>query len=170
MIAFDETPEGAWPTTLAELAPAERLVLWSLRRWIAGWVEENPSQWSLVSSEFAHIFGARDGRATLSSFAKFFKALWLAAGRTIRHHHPCCPLFGEDEACLLVLLAACRRGDWRLARAAGRWLTDTSEVGDLIGCAADLAAALAAHGMDFPHRTRTPAYAAGSAAGITVLH
>jgi len=74
------------PTTLGQLDLAERLVVWSFRRWVSG--TEN---WGLVEHEFRRQFAQAAAPGALRSFAMFVEALRCYARRVIRYHQPCCP-------------------------------------------------------------------------------
>ena len=67
--------------------------------------------------------GAAAGREATAALGEMIEELRRTARRTISHHQPCCPSIGDDEATLLVLLAACQRGDSLLAQTAAQALS-----------------------------------------------
>ncbi len=162
---------GAWPAMLDELLPPEQLIVRSFRRWLAGWARQEPREWSLVWNEFSREFGAKDGRAALSSLVRVINGLHLNACRTLEYHQPCCPCVGADEACLVKIVAACQHEDWRLAYAAGASLVGTTASPELVACATSLAQSMRRHGMTLPRRSPAPIQG-GSGDGLrsTALH
>jgi hypothetical protein len=146
--------DRSWPTLLRELSDGERLIVASFRRWIAGWVNDDPTQWRIVSREFTEIFGTTAAKAALASLGRLINVLRLNACRTIEYHQPCCPCLGVDEACLVVLVASCQSGAPRLARAASSWFVVEDAVGDLLSGAILLADAMRRRGLILPDRPR----------------
>jgi hypothetical protein len=135
------------PTTLGELDLAERLVVWSFRRWVSG--TEN---WALVDHEFRRQFAEPAAKAALKSFAMFVEALRCHARRVIRYHQPGCPCLGCDEVCVLTLVTAAQAGDRNLAQATGRWLVRPEGLEALIDAAEALAQAMAHQDLRLPRR------------------
>jgi hypothetical protein len=150
----DET--GLWPATIEALSEGEHLLVAAFRRWIVGWMENDPAHWRVVSHDFAGAFGTASAPTALAALGRFVNVLRLNARRTIRYHQPCCPCLGADEACLVVIVAACQNGAALLARAACGWLVVDDAVGDLMGDAARLGQTLRQHGIVLPDRSRTP--------------
>lgn len=135
------------PTTLSELDLAERLVVWSFRRWVSG--TEN---WALVEHEFRRQFNDASVHGALRSFAMFVEALRCHARRIIRYHQPGCPCLGCDEVCVLTVITAAQSGDMNLAKATGRWLVKAEGLDALMQAARDLARAMAAQDLRLPRR------------------
>jgi hypothetical protein len=79
-------PAVPWPTSLSELDPAERFIVWSFRRWVLGWSHGNADHWSLVWAEFTRQFGEADGKTATAAFAGLIDVLRWRARRTIHHH------------------------------------------------------------------------------------
>lgn len=141
-----------WPSQIAELTPAEALIVRSFRRWVKGLHENTAAQWSAVWDEFASRFGGRPGRDALTDFAMLVRAIQTGARRRISYHQPCCPCVGGDEAAIVGFVAACQRRDWPLARARAQWLVRDETVGEMISAGNALGAKLAGHGVLFPDR------------------
>jgi hypothetical protein len=139
-------------TMLSELTRPERLIVSAFRRWILGWVENDASHWKLVSHDFVEAFGPRGATGALASFGHFVNILRLNASRPIEYHHPCCPCLGVDEACLIVVVAACQHGDGVLARAAAGWLVTEEAAGDLLCSGNLLGRAMRDHLPALPNR------------------
>jgi hypothetical protein len=135
------------PTTLGELDLAERLVVWSFRRWVSG--TEN---WALVEHEFRRQFAEGAAHGALRSFAMFVEALRCHARRVIRYHHPGCPCLGCDEVCVLTMITAAQVGDMNLAKATGRWLVRSEGLEDLVLAAGALGLAMARQELHLPRR------------------
>src|SRR3546814_20531643 len=74
-----------WPTSVQELAEAERLVLWSFRRWVSG-----PEQLPMLAREFDRQFRRSDARPPLLGLEAALTALRRHARRTLVHTKPCC--------------------------------------------------------------------------------
>ena len=135
------------PTSLSELELAERLVVWSFRRWVSG--TEN---WALVEREFRRQFADTAAQGALRSFAMFVEALRCHARRVIRYHHPGCPCLGGDEICVLTMITAAQAGDTNLARATGRWLVRSAGLEPLTRAAGALGRAMARQDLHLPRR------------------
>ncbi|GGF33817.1 hypothetical protein GCM10011611_45060 [Aliidongia dinghuensis] len=135
------------PTSLSELELAERLVVWSFRRWVSG--TEN---WALVEREFRRQFADTAAQGALRSFAMFVEALRCHARRVIRYHQPGCPCLGSDEVCVLTLVTATQAGDMNLATATGRWLVRPEGLDRLVEAAAALGRAMACQDLLLPRR------------------
>ncbi len=142
-----------WPTSTAELDPSERLIVWTFRRWVTGLRRNDGSHWSLVWSEFAHRFGAIDGKEALAHFAGLVMGLQSYARRTIHHHQPCCPCLGADEVSLICLIAACQNRQPSLARGLAEWMVQPDGIGELLQSSVRLAQIMGQHGLTFPERT-----------------
>ena len=153
-----QTVEPRHPTTLGELDLAERLVVWSFRRWVSG--TEN---WSLVDHEFRRQFGEGAAHGALRSFAMFVEALRCHARRVIRYHQPGCPCLGCDEVCVLTLVTAAQSEDRNLAQATGRWLVRAEGVAPLLEAAAALGRAMARRELCLPRRIGDDAKPLGGA-------
>ena len=97
---------------IRDLSEAERLVVWSIRRWASG-----REHWPLVWREHGKLLGAYHGHATLAALVRYLGAICKDAGRTIGHHAACCPCVGRDEALMLSLAAAAHAGHHGLATA-----------------------------------------------------
>ncbi|MFQ5784533.1 MAG: hypothetical protein ACE5H8_06885 [Alphaproteobacteria bacterium] len=138
---------------MAELDPAERLIVWAFRRWVLGLLENKGGYWSCVWNEFARQFGARDGKEALSSFATLIKGLQCYARRTIHHHHPCCPCLGADEVSLICFVAACQNRRPQLARSLAEWMVHPDGAGELLEAGIRLAQAMRRHALNLPERT-----------------
>ena len=135
------------PTTLGELDLAERLVVWSFRRWVSG--TEN---WALVEHEFRRQFAEPAAHGALRSFAMFVEALRCHARRVIRYHQPGCPCLGCDEVCVLTIVTAAQAGDLNLAKATGRWLVKPEGLDALLQAAGTLGQAMARQDLHLPRR------------------
>jgi hypothetical protein len=169
MTVSPQDPTAAfWPTSMQELEDAERFLVWSFRRWALGLARNDGGQWSLVWNGFARRFGSRDGRAALGGLATLMGALGEHARRAVRHHQPCCPCLGADEAWLVSFVGACQRGERSRARLLAEWMVAGAGVGDLLAAGLRLAAALDAHAMALPARGRDGRPAGGGAR--PVLH
>lgn len=102
-------------TCTTELTEAERLLIWSFRRWASG-CDHRP----LIRHAFARQFGASRATEALQAFHHFMDVLRIGARRVIHYHMPCCPCLGADELRVLLLVASAQHGDgWRAAVAAG---------------------------------------------------
>lgn len=141
-----------WPTAMAELDHAEQLVIWSFRRWITGFRDNQGCHWALVWREFERQFGEADGREALSALASLVAGLRGHARRRISHHQPCCPCIGPDEVTLICLIAACQHRRPRLARSVAQWLVTADGSGEVIGCGVRLGRVLRNHSLTMPWR------------------
>jgi hypothetical protein len=143
-----QTAEAPYhPTTLGELDLAERLVVWSFRRWVSG--TEN---WALVEHEFRRQFADGAAHGALRSFAMFVEALRCHARRVIRYHQPGCPCLGCDEVCVLTMITAAQSGDMNLAQATGRWLVRPEGLEGLMDAAEALGQAMARQDLHLTRR------------------
>ena len=127
------------PRWTGELDPADHVLLTAYRRWIAGWARSDPGLWERAWNDFARHLGPERGRAAVSTLAAFVNVLRRDARRPIRYHQPCCPCVGEDETCVLRLVAAARDGHWLAAREACRSMVSDESIGELMAGAAELA-------------------------------
>ncbi len=139
--------DACHPTSLGELDLAERLVVWSFRRWVSG--TEN---WALVEREFRRQFAEGAAHGALRSFAMFVEALRCHARRVIRYHQPGCPCLGCDEVCVLTMITAAQAGDMNLAKATGRWLVRAEGLEDLLQAAGALGQAMTRQDLHLPRR------------------
>jgi hypothetical protein len=151
---------------MRELAPAEYLLVASLRRWVWGLRQNDGAQWHVVSVEFAGTFGAAASHEALAAFGRAVHVLHLDPRQPVRCHLPCCPCLAPYEACFMLLIAACQNGDARLARAVGGWLVGEDSVGDLIQPAATLSRAMRRRGLLLPQRWQTPPVHAAASPAI----
>jgi hypothetical protein len=155
-----------WPTAMAELEPAERLVVWSFRRWVTGLHLNDASHWSLVWKEFVRQFGADPGQRALGAFASLVRAIQSHARRRITYHQPCCPCLGPDEALLVSFVFACQHKQWALARSAAEWMVREDGIGDLLGAGGRLGALMRERALVIPDRRERRAAAAAEATPV----
>lgn len=142
-----------WPTSMNELDPSERLIVWAFRRWVLGLRENRGEHWSFVWNEFARQFGAREGKEALSGFAALIKGLQCHARRMVHHHQPCCPCLGADEAAVMCLVAACQSHQLSRARTLAEGLVEPDGVGELLQAGSRLARVMRRCALIFPERT-----------------
>ena len=150
--AFTPPNRDPRPTSMSELHASERLIVWSFRRWVLGLLENRGEHWSLVWNEFTRQFGAHQGKDALSGFAALMKGVQCHARRTIHHHQPCCPCLGDDEVCVLSLVAACQSRELRRARFIAEWLVEPDGVGELLQAGSRLAEMMRQHALILPER------------------
>src|SRR3546814_17814351 len=81
-----------WPTSVQELAEAERLVLWSFRRWFSG-----PEPLPMLAREFDRPFRRSAARPALLALDDALNALRRNARPPIVHNQPFCPCLGAAE-------------------------------------------------------------------------
>ncbi len=148
-LSFDTSiaAPGTEPTTMVELDPAERMLIWSFRHWVSGKAGRR-----LVLREFTRQLGARDAPATMQALDDVMNILRAGARRTIQHHLPCCPALCADEVCVLILVASVQHGHERLAASAAGWLVQDRHVRVFVDAAGELAAAFEGRGFRFTHR------------------
>lgn len=163
-------PAVPWPTTVAELEPAERFIVWSFRRWVLGWAQGNAEHWSLVWAEFTRQFGDQAGKDATAAFAGVIDVLRWRARRAIHHHQPCCPCLAADEVCILVLVAAAQHDHATLARAVSRWLVTPEAVPSLADAGTRLAQCMREHGLALPDRASRGAQAVTAQPPMPVVH
>lgn len=152
-----------WPTAMAELEPAERLVVWAFRRWVTGLHLNAAGHWSLVRREFVRQFGSDAGQRALGAFAALIRAIQGHARRRITYHQPCCPCLGADEALLVSFVFACQHRQWALARSAAEWMVRDDGVGDMMGAGGRLGALMRERELVIPDRRESCAAAATEA-------
>ena len=141
------------PDSAYDLAPAERFIVWSFRRWVLGLNENNGGHWSMVWNEFAKEMGARDGKAALSDFASLIRCLQLYARRKVYHHQPCCPCLGADEIWMFCLVSACQNQRPQLARSLAEWMVEPDGAAEIIKAATGVAQMMGRHALNLPVRT-----------------
>ena len=146
-----------WPTTMAELAPSERFIVWSFRRWVRGLRDNDYSHWSLVSDEFTRQLGEVDGQEALSGFARLVMGLQRHARRPVRVHWPCCPGLGVDEVLIVCLVASCQHHESRFAKRLAEWVVKCGGASELIMACKYLALIMHRRSLDLPMRTGTTA-------------
>lgn len=139
----------AWPTSVQELAEAERLVLWSFRRWVSG-----PEQLPMLAREFDRQFRRSEAQPALLALDAALTGLSRHARRTIVYHQPCCPCLGADEVCFVSIVAALQGGAPQAARAMAQWLVRAPGLEAFVTPLDDFAACLTGSGLDLPYRTR----------------
>lgn len=108
MTAMPELPPPS--DRFGDLAESERLVVQSIRRWLAG-----GPQHEMLWRQLARELPAADARAALGGLEAMIRVLGAHARRNIAYHHPCCPCIGPDEAGLLSLVTAVQRAQPALA-------------------------------------------------------
>ena len=150
----------------AEHDDAETLAVWAFRRWVLGLRNQAPEQWDTVWRGLQRRCGEAAGREATAALAEMVEELRRNARRTITHHQPCCSSIGDDEATLLVLLAACQRGDVLLAQTAAQTLSGTLHADALMLAAMRFAEAFHERGLMLPYRDLPPTAAPPAAASI----
>lgn len=150
-----------WPTSMADLEPAEKLVVWAFRRWGLGLRQHTAEHWSCVWNEFAKRFGVCDGKEALSGFTYMIKELQCSPRRTIRYHQPCCPCVGADEVCFVSFVAACQNQQSLLARVIAERMVQPDGVGGLLEAGNRLARVMRRHVPSLPQRIRKEELEAG---------
>jgi hypothetical protein len=159
-MTFTSPNAAAMPTSMRDLDPPERLIVWTFRRWALGLRQNNAEHWSFVWFEFTKQFGARGGREALSEFACLIKGLQCYTRRALQHHQPCCPCLAADEVALVALVAACQSRQANRARALAEWLVLPDGAGELLAAATRLARVMGRHALTLPIRSNpAPAHA-----------
>ncbi len=145
------TPINIWPSRIADLADAERLILGVFRHWLVGLADSSGTQLSLAWNELARELGAARGRKVMSGLIGLVCAMGHPR-RPLRHHRPCCACVSGDEITVLNFLSACQHQDWILARGQAEWLVGPDGVGGLLESGIKLSAALSGGGLSLPVR------------------
>src|SRR5690606_37445970 len=143
---------GDWPTSLPELDPAERLVVWAFRCWALALRDRTGHRVCLVANEFTRQLGRRDGEAAFAAFFPILRAIQEHSRRSLRHHQPGCPCLGGDELWLVCLVGSCQRGDGARARFLAEWMVQPDGIGDLLEAGGRLGRSMLGHEMTLPHR------------------
>lgn len=143
------------PTSTAELAPAERFIVWAFRRWVLGLKQNTGDHWTLVWNEFARQLGDRDGRDALCGFAGLVKAMQCHARRRISYHQPCCPFLGADEVSIVCFVAACQNEHPQLSRSLAEWLVKADGADEMLEAGTRLSAGMHRHALLLPQRSGT---------------
>jgi hypothetical protein len=163
MLNASASPHGDLDA-IFERDDAETLTLWAFRRWVMGLRNGAPEQWETVWRGLQRRCGEAAGREATVALAEMVEELRRNARRTITHHQPCCSSIGDDETILLVLLAACQRGDVLLAETAAQALSGTLHTDALLLTSMRFAEAFHGRGLMLPYRdlplTTTPPAAA----------
>lgn len=157
---FAHSGPAVWPTSLPELEPAERLVVWAFRRWALALTDNTGHHMCFVSNEFVRQLGRRDGQAALAAFLAIVRALQEHARRNIRYHQPSCACLGADELWLVCLVGSCQRGEPRRARCLAEWMVRPDGVGDLLDAACRLGRSMLGRTLVLPYRNRETGAAA----------
>lgn len=162
--------EAALDLDHAEHDDAEMLTLWAFRRWVMGLRYKAPEQWETVLRGLRRRCGEAAGHDAAVAMAELVDCLRRTARRTVTHHQPCCAELGDDEATLLVLLAACQRGHSTLAETAAQALSGTSRNEELTMAATRFADAFSQRGLMLPYRDLALdlAFAAGPGSAASV--
>lgn len=157
-MAIPSAPPGGrpWPNCVAALDPGERLLVWSMRQWLAGWAAPAQPAWQEVWNEFAGRFGGREGRLALAAFTALLGRLRTSARRPLRDRCADCPSLGAEEISVLRLVAACQRRQQPLAQGIALWLAPADETADIVAAATRLAAVLTRHELLLPDRAWAP--------------
>ncbi|MGQ3073961.1 MAG: hypothetical protein ACT7A5_23050 [Ferrovibrionaceae bacterium] len=142
---------SSWPTRLAELAPAERLVISAFRYWVGG-----PADRQAVLPLHAHQAGAAAAPALAQAFAGYVELLRDGAARTITYHQPGCDCLGPDEMLVMLIVMAEQAELPDLARLLASWLVRPVVVPGLIQAARAYGDALARAGVALPWRPLRP--------------
>ena len=151
------------PTTIQELEPAERVLIWAVRCWTsAGWRQQ------AVWRDFVLRFGS-DALAVTTAFERLIRALDRGARRSLVWGQPDAPPLQADELCLLLLISALQREESALAAAVLGWLVTPVAKQTAMGAAVALARELDAAEMICPLRVAT-ARIAGATPALVSLH
>lgn len=138
-----------------QLTAEERLLLWGLRTWLAGWLAEAPIL-PYITRAFAEQ-GADPAVPALNVTMEM-----LCAARFQGFHHPWCRCLGDDERLLLDILSLHQRGESASALFLTRLLVPPAAA-RLIGSQLHhLAAALLACGITLSGETKREANCAAA--------
>ena len=138
---------------MMELEASERLIVWAVRRWVAGLRCNDGAQWQLVGREFRRQFNGQDGIRALAGFARLIDGLQHGARRPVRLHRACYPFLSADEVHLVCFVAACQAPVSAVARVRAEWLVRLEGVGDLLQAGTQLGNLMHRHGLTLPQRT-----------------
>jgi hypothetical protein len=94
------------PSRLAQLSGVERLLLWAVRRWIAGLSGHDYAQWEQVSQCLESQLGYAEGHTATAGLARAIQAICCHARGRFDFGPACCGQVSADEALLLALIAA----------------------------------------------------------------
>ncbi len=142
------------PTSTMDLDDSERLIVWTLRRWVRGLRQNDGTQWTLVWKEFGRAFNGRDGTIALAGFVRLIDGFQCHARRGMRMHQVCCSCLSADELRLVSLISACQWPEPAAAKARAAWLVHNDGVGALLEAGTQLAKLMRRHGMTLPRRTQ----------------
>lgn len=107
--------------TWAELAPANRLVLWTIRL-----LAESQHNWGLVQQELWMCCGPVTIETVLQAFDEMLTTLALHRRRVLAVGSRDDPRISADELTLLTLIAAAQSGHVAKVEALARWLLHTA--------------------------------------------
>lgn len=124
--------------------PAERLVLFGLRGWLAGYETGDIACWEAVWNEHARTLSPRLAKPVVTELSALVRSLRSEACRTVAFYPPACRMMCRDECLVLGLLTGCQIEAWTAAGAAASQLAGGRTGTAILGCGRDYAAALAA--------------------------
>lgn len=140
------SPEGAETVgRLDDMDGAERLIVWSVRRWLDG-----PDARAEVWNAFATGLGVEGGRRALGAFEAYLGAVATATTRRLCRHAASCPCVGRDEADLAAIVSLAGRGETDRAAARAARFVAPERLPAVTMAAAGLARLLA--GCDQPRK------------------
>ncbi|MCW5750368.1 MAG: hypothetical protein KIT81_04410 [Alphaproteobacteria bacterium] len=154
------------PTSITELQPAERLLVWTFRAWLG-----DPALRQHIWREYRRHFDRPAALDAIDAFSGTIEALRRNARRPILYHQPCCPCLGADEVTLLIAAAALQAGNTDMAARVSLWLVRRPGVAPLLQSLGRYADGLATYDLLLPERVG-PAVArpAGAMPELSLVH
>ena len=135
-------PEGGESVGWLESMPdAERLVVWSLRRWPDG-----PEAQAEVWNAFAIRLGSECGRRALRAFEACLEVLASATTRRLCRHAAACPCVGRDEADIAAVVTLAAAGDARAASERAARFVAPERIAGVVAASASLGVLLGGNG------------------------
>jgi hypothetical protein len=151
------------PTTIQELEPAERVLVWAVRSWTAaGWRQQ------AVWRDFAARFGS-DALTVMTAFERLLRDLEQGARRPLVWGAPDVHGLQVDELCLLLLISALQGEETALAGSILGWLVTPAAKRGVLSAAEALARELEEAEMICPLRVSTPRIV-GAPLSLVALH
>ena len=120
-----------------DLCYPERLILWSIRRWL-----ENPCDQSAIEQALWSACGIVEIEAALQGLCGLCTVLARQSRNIFYLHRPECPCLSSDERTVLALIAAHQAGDAEQAWWLAGWLVPADALDVLMAHVAMLAGAL----------------------------